>query len=281
MSTYEMTSGKLIIGCGYLGRRVARRWLAAGHAVTGLVAHDQAAEELASGGIRLIVADVTQAESLPQLGNPQTVLWSVGYNLAGGKSRRQVQIDGLKAVLNHLPTSTGRMIFVSSTSVYGDADGQWVNEDSPCQPTREAGQILLEAEQLLTAHPLGRRAITLRLAGIYGPGRLPASGAAAPDGGYVNLIHVDDAAAVIVAAELRAEPPRTYVVADGQPVERRAYLTYLAELVGKAEGGRSEAEGRRRGGNKRVDSRRMFAELGITLAYPTYREGLAAAVGSE
>ena len=102
----------------------------------------------------------------------------------------------------------------------------------------------------------------------------------------VNLIHVDDAATVVLAAERRAQPPRTYLVSDGQPIPRREYLSCLAELAGLAAprfreptAADAAAPPPRRGGPKRVGNARMLAELGVVLAYPSYREGLAASVG--
>ncbi len=102
----------------------------------------------------------------------------------------------------------------------------------------------------------------------------------------VNLIHVDDAAAVVLAAESCARPPRTYLVSDGHPIQRRTYLSYLAEISGLSPprfrdpaATAAAAAPRRRGGNKRVRNTRMLAELGVKLAYPSYREGLAAIWG--
>ena len=287
---------KLIIGCGYLGRRVARRWRAAGHAVTGVVRHEEQARLLETEGIGAILADVTRLETLGQLPPAETVLFSVGFDPAGGQSRRAVYVDGLHAVLDRIPTAAAvsgdvsRVILVSSTGVYGEAGGDWVDEDSPCRPTRESGRALLDAENVLATHPLGRVGIVLRLAGLYGPGRLPRTDdlrsgrpLSVSPRQYVNLIHVDDAAAVVLAAESHARPPRTYVVSDGRPVDRREYLRRLAEVldlpspryVDDAQGltvtTRSE-------GDKRIRNRRMLEELGVVLEYPSYWEGLAASI---
>jgi nucleoside-diphosphate-sugar epimerase len=148
---------------------------------------------------------------------------------------------------------------------------------------------LLAAERALASHRLGDRGIVLRLAGIYGPGRLPRrveliSGEplSIAAGEHANLIHVEDAAAVVLAAEAHAQPPRIYAISDGHPVERREYLAQLARQFGLPPPAfrdplPGEAEGRR-GGDKRVNNARMLAELKVTLSYPTYREGLAAAV---
>ena len=230
---------KLIIGCGYLGRRVGRLWLEAGHEVSGVVRHTSQQPQITQDGIRPIVADVTRPDTLTRLPPAETVLVSVGYDEAGGKSRWEVYVEGLRAVLDALAPTTRRVIFISTTGVYGEAGGGWVDEDSPCRPARESARTLLAAERTLADHPLGRFGVVLRLAGLYGPGRLPRTAdllAGQPlvvsPGCYVNLIHVDDAAAVVLAAEAHARPPATYVVSDGRPVQRREYLRCLAELLG-------------------------------------------------
>jgi nucleoside-diphosphate-sugar epimerase len=112
-----------------------------------------------------------------------------------------------------------------------------------------------------------------------------------PQSGYLNLIHVEDAVRVILAAESRAKGPEEgnfhlYVVSDGHPVERGEYYAELARCFGapppKLLGVDSSLPtGRRRGGSKRLSNAKMLRELGVTLAYPTYREGLAAIVASQ
>ena len=278
---------KLIVGCGYLGLRVARRWMAEGHAVAGLVRSSASAESLIHEGVHPIVADVTQPSTLRALPAAETLLYAVGYEPAGGASRWAVYVDGLRAVLDALAPQVGRVILVSSTGVYAEQAGGWVDESSPCRPLRESGRALLAAEEALAEHPLGDRGIGLRLAGIYGPGRLPrraemASGEPLPvaAGEHVNLIHVEDAAATVLAAEARGQPPRTYVVSDGHPVERREYFAELARQFGLRRPSfrdplPGEAAGRR-GGDKRVSNARMLAELQVKLMYPTFREGLSA-----
>ena len=273
---------KLIVGCGYLGRRVAKRWLANGQTVFGLVPRPKQARQLELEGVRPIVADVTRPETLASLPPAETVLYSLGYNAHGGSSREAVSIEGLRSVLDALPPGVGRFIYTSSTGVYGQTDGSWVDEHSPCRPTREAGRVLLAAEQLLARHPLGRRTIVLRLAGLYGPDRilpkaqrLAASPSPVATSGYVNLIHVDDAADIVLAAEVRGEPPRTYVVSDGHPIDRREYYVRLARLAKVSppeflERSAREASLVRAGTSRRVDNTRMLAELGVTLNYPSF-----------
>ena len=278
---------KLIIGCGYLGTRVAQRWLSAGHAVTGVVHSTASAEALAALNVSPIVADVTRPETLRDLPAADTLLYCVGYGSDSGSSRWAVYVDGLRAALDAVSPEVRRVIFISSTGVYAERNGGWVDEDSPCEPLSESARALLAAEEVLAAHRLGDRGIVLRLAGIYGPGRLPrkaelASGEplAVPAGEHLNLIHVEDAATAILAAEELAQPPRTYNIADGCPIDRRDYFVETARQLGIPPpnfGDPSPGAGSaRRGGNKRVSNRRMLLELDVRLQYPTYQKGLKA-----
>jgi len=213
---------RLIFGCGYLGMRVARAWRAEGEVVHAVTRGGSSAA-FAAEGLAPVRADVTQPETLTDLPAAGTVLYAVGFDRAAGASMRQVYVDGLRAVLDALPESVERFIYISSTSVYSQDDGGWIDEESPCQPRSENGRVCLEAERTLREHRLGARAIVLRLAGIYGPGRVPRREALlsgeplAAAEGRLNLIHADDAVRIILAAERLAAPPRLYTVSDGQP----------------------------------------------------------------
>jgi nucleoside-diphosphate-sugar epimerase len=214
------------------------------------------------------------------------VLYCVGYDRQGKGSRWDIQVQGLRNVLNALSPATERFLYISSTGVYGNAGGDWVHEGSPCRPAREAGKVLLAAEELIRGNPLGNRAIILRLAGIYGPDRLPhlanlvaGRPLAIPSGGWINLIHVDDAAGVALAAEMRCTAPRLYVVSDGHPTNRQDFYRYLAELLKLPEPefvqtAVAESAATRSLDQKRVSNARMLSELGIKLKYPSFREGL-------
>ena len=284
---------KLIVGCGYLGHRVARSWLAAGHVVYAVTRSPARAGQLEEKGLRPIVADVTQPETLVQLPVADSLLYCVGYDRGCGVSKRAVYVDGLGSVLNALHSETQRIIFTSSTGVYGQTDGSWVDENSACQPTRSGGRVMLEAEEVLKRHRLESRAIILRLAGLYGPGRVPRMADVlagrpinANPGGSLNLIHVDDAVEVVRLAESRAQPPRTYVVSDGHPSQRRAFYGWLAELlsVPRPEFAQPSPEtGDKDWGmnDKRVRNARMLNELGVALQCPSYREGLQSIVATQ
>lgn len=283
------TQAALVVGCGYLGLRVARRWLAAGRQVYAVTRWPQRATTLAAEGLRPVVADVTVAASLDGLPPAATVLYAVGRDRQSGTPARAVYLEGLQAVLDRVAQSTPpprRVLFLSSTGVYGDAAGKWVDESSPCLGEGDSARAMLAAETALRTHELGRRAIVLRLAGLYGPGRLPKlpdllAGQPLPldPEAVLNLIHVEDAAQAVLSAEAHAQAPGVYNIADGHPVLRGEFYRYLAQLIGcrppsfaPALGGAS----RGRSGSKRVDNRRMLEELGIRLAYPSWREGLAA-----
>jgi nucleoside-diphosphate-sugar epimerase len=286
---------KLIFGCGYLGLRVARRWRERDENVFAVTRSAERAAALAAEGLRPLVADVTRPETLANLPAAETVLYSVGFDRAAGHAMREVYVGGLRAALDRLHQAATpefqRLIYISSTGVYGQCSGEWVDEQSTCEPTREGGRVCLEAEQVLMAHALGQRAMILRLAGIYGPERIPqrsalASGEpiAAPAEGYLNLIHVDDAAAAVLAAEARGNPPALYVLSDGQPVTRRDFYAELARLTGVAAPGfKSPAAGspkaQRAETSKRINSARVVRDLSLRLEYPSYREGLAAILG--
>jgi nucleoside-diphosphate-sugar epimerase len=279
---------KLVIGCGYLGRRVALRWLGEGSQVVVLTRSHERAKALHRDGFQAIVADVTEPGSLGSLREAETVLYAVGYDRSSQSSRRAVVVDGLRTVLDSLSLPVSRFLFISSTGVMGNHRGRWVDETATCHPERDAGRCGLEAEHLLHTHGLGDRTVILRLAGIYGPGRLPKladvqSGrpVAAPDGAHLNLIHVDDAVEAVVAAERRAIPPDLFLVSDGDPTTHRQFYREMARQLGLPPPDFTEPEPGSRGalaalGNKRVDNRRMLGELQVQLRFPSYREGLAA-----
>lgn len=283
---------KLILGCGYLGRRVAQVWRADGETVYAVTRTASRAAELEAAGVRPILGEVTEARSLRQLPTATTVLYAIGYDRRAGMAMRQVYVDGLRNALAALPESIDRILYISSTSVYGQSDGGWVDESSPCQPARENGRICLEAETMLRRHRYGSRAVILRLAGLYGPGRIPRRHAlltgepiAAPRVGWLNLIHVDDAARIVLAAE-NVSPPQLYTVGDGHPPQRHEYYEELARLLQASppkfiEPPPDSPAAMRAESNKRVSNRRMLAELQIALQYPSYREGLAAIVTAE
>ncbi|MEM8679231.1 MAG: SDR family oxidoreductase [Planctomycetota bacterium] len=278
-----MTVDKLIIGCGYVGRRVAAAWLAEGAQVAALTRSTERAEQWRSEGLQPLIGDITSSDTL-ELPAAETVLVAVGYDRRSKVSMQTTYVDGLANVLAAIP-SVRRVVYISSTGVYGQTDDEWVDETSPCEPTREGGQACLAAEQLLPASPCGDRYVILRLAGIYGPGRVPAADQAASrldlnPTGYLNLIHVNDAVQAVLQAESYGPLPDTFIVSDGHPVRRADYYRKVVELFaapGTSLRPTASTPGRSRpGGSKRLDNRRLLTKLRVTLRYPTYAEGLAA-----
>ena len=272
---------RLVVGCGYLGTRVATRWLAGGSRVWALTRSPARARELAALGIEPLVADVTQPETIHNLPEVDTVFWGVGFDRAGGATYRDVHVAGLGRLLEALP-GRPRIILSSSTGVWGDEDGRVVDESTPAHPVREAGRVLLEAEALLHAAAPGR-GTALRFAGLYGPGRLPRledlrAGrpiAADPDS-WLNLIHVDDAARIVCAVDAAPSPQPLYVVSDATPVRRREWYGHLARLTGSPSPTWDTAAPRTRGADKRVDPSLLYRDIPIALEYPDSFRGLDA-----
>jgi nucleoside-diphosphate-sugar epimerase len=276
----------LIAGCGDLGTETGLRLVAAGHEVLGL----RRRTDLLPAAIAPLAGDLTA----PLAPLPDDVDAVVFAATAGGRSEdayRAVYLDGLRRVLAGMEVAgarPSRVLFVSSTAVYGVEDGSWVDESTPTDPTSATGQVLVEAERALAASAFP--GISLRLAGIYGPGRtrlldqvrrgdarLPAPPV------HTNRIHRDDAAEAIVHLLRHVEDPaECYVGVDHDPAERGEVLRFLADELGVPQpppAGAGEG-GRRRGGDKRCRNDRLVA-TGFRFTYPTYREGYRAVLAGE
>ncbi|MCA9123462.1 MAG: SDR family oxidoreductase [Planctomycetaceae bacterium] len=284
---------KLILGCGYLGRRVAQAWLGDGHEVLALTRSLETAARLRARGIRPIVGDVTGSLDLSDCDEIDTLLFAIGFDRTAGKSIREVYVDGLRRVLDCLPAPPRRFIYISSTGVYAQNDGQWVNEQSLSVPLREGGKACLAAEELLRQCAIGERTMILRLAGIYGADRLPKlqdviagrpiDGAA---DGYLNLIHVDDAVRVVLAAETQLMPPELLLVSDGAPVLRGEFYRELArrshspppQFTAPNAGSPTAA---RASTDKRIDNSRLRELLQLQFRFPSYVEGLASILATQ
>lgn len=283
----------LIVGCGYLGRAAGERLARAGHAVAGVQRRpDDGA--LAAAGVRPLVADVTRPETLAAL----PAGWDAVVNAvssAGGDAAayRAVYLDGTRNLLAWLRAAPPRRyVHVGSTSVYAQADGGRVDEDSPAEPATETGRVLVETErELLAAAAAGFPAVLLRVAGIYGPGRghlfrqlLRGEARLDGDGGrWLNQVHRDDVAGAVVAALERGAPGRIYNVADDEPVTQRDFLGWLAAELGVPPPPAADAARPRKRGatDKRVSNRRLRDELGWRPIFPSFRAGYATALAAE
>ena len=281
----EIEVNRLVFGCGYLGLRVAKQWLQAGDRVSAVTRSAARVAELEALGIQPIIADITNTDSLTELPTADTVLFSVGYDRARYPNVRDVYVDGFNNVLENLPKETGQLIYISTTGVYGGADGEWVSELSTVKPTRPSSQACLDAEALLQQSDYWSRSVVLRLAGIYGPSRIPRMAtiqnrkwSELDPAGYINLIHVDDAAAAVCEIARQKISAETFLVSDGNPPQRSDFYEYIAGRLGVGPilwpGSLETGSLQRSGASKRISNRGLLERTGINLAYPNFRLGI-------
>lgn len=285
LSSTQDSLRTLVFGCGYLGQSVAKKAAFSGQKVWGSTRNADKATALRSEGIEPVIADWTDRGTLCDLPPVDQILVAVSYDRHSDQSRHDAQVGGLRNLLEVISPET-HVCYISTTGVYHQTDGDWVDEDSPTQPTREAAQVHLQAEQLLQQLRPKSAWTILRLAGIYGPGRVPRSAdviagrpIASPEDGFLNLIHVEDAARAVLAAWSQSRR-RLFVVSDDCPVRRGEFYreiarqchspapTFIAPADDAPVSMRSES-------NKRVRNHRMKHDLVAQLRFPTYREGLA------
>ncbi|MGQ9820698.1 MAG: SDR family oxidoreductase [Thermogutta sp.] len=293
-------SSRLIIGTGYLGRRIAEAWRLQGDTVFTVTRSLATAEFLALEGFRPIIADVTRPETLSRLPVVDTMVFCVGFDRKGDDSPHEIYAGGLRYVLDSPAGESGCVILISSTGVYGDHARDWIDESSPTNPLRPSAQALLKAEESLRLSAAGARSIVLRLAGIYGPGRIPLLRKLQRDTplpgdaeAVINLIHADDAVQAVLLANQKAPKPSLFNVSDGNPVTRAVFYDELARLLnlpspkfedpsrpGKSKTAEGEAVGvaARGTGHKRVSSVKICSELGFSCRYPSYKQGLPTVV---
>ena len=283
----------LIIGCGYLGLRVAReiRELDPSAEIIGVTRTGRRHPELIAAGVKPILSDVADERAFHTMVFPPRIVYSVAFDPTSGQSRGSVTHDGLARLVVKLTRElwTGRVVNISSTGVYGQTDGSWVDEHSPVDPTTQAGLDNIVAESVATrvnqqrAQPL---VVTIRLAGLYGPGRIiglngitrgdPIQGD--PER-WLNLIHVVDAARVVVAALIADDPRELYVACDNRPVQRREYYETLARRLGAPAPRFLPNEAAEP--DKRVRNTLMRENLGILPQFPDFLAGLDDALWGE
>jgi nucleoside-diphosphate-sugar epimerase len=247
----------LVAGAGWLGSALSRTLAARGHRVTAVRRDPARAAALASPGVEPLALDLAAPGA------------------AAGLPR------GLEAA-----RSGGRpaaLVYTGSTGVFGQRDGSEVDEETPPAPASASAEVLVEAERLvLGASGEGLRSMVLRLSGLYGPGRTwpvdrvrGGQMALGPgDGTWLNLCHLDDAVASVVATLERGSAGRTYHASDTEPVRRRDLIAWVASRLGipaprQPEGARAPSLP-----DRRVRADRSRADLGIVLRHPTFRDGL-------
>lgn len=267
----------LVIGCGNIGYRLAAALSCDGHCVTALKRTPLAVPAPFS----LVLGDILQPSSLASLPTEYDLV--VLVLSASGRHAEQYQAlyqTGLNTVLNHFAGATPPFLMVSSTSVYGQNGGEWVDEASPTQPASATAEWLVKAEQRLWQ--AGERNCVVRFSGIYGPGRdwllrRAAAGEAIQRDppNYTNRIHQDDCVAVLLFLigkmldGTKLDP--CYLASDNDPAPLWDVMTWIAGQFGYLPPqALPSATGAPQ--NKRCNNARLNA-LGYRWLYPSYKDG--------
>lgn len=283
----------IILGCGYVGARLARHSLEQGQSVLGLVRSAASVAQLTAAGIAARTTDLAQADwDGPALDGTHL------FHLAPPPEQG---VDDTHT--RHLVTGFARLgqprrlVYVSTTGVYGDCNGEWVDETRPAQPMVDRAHRRWDAEQTLRrwSADSGGELVILRVAGIYGPERLPLERIrqGAPlvriaESPYSNRIHVDDLVTVCLAAMERGINGAIYNVCDDQPSTMSEYFIQVADAAGLPRPpllSMTEAAAHLSAGmlsylseSRRLVNRKLHEELGVELRYPTLAEGLPACI---
>lgn len=271
----------LIVGCGDVGSRLATRLAAAGHDV-----HALRRSLFSLPGVHALQGDVSDRTSLHFPAGLDVVFVLLAPGEPGADAYRRVYLEGTRNILAALAgQSLQRIFWISSSSVYGQDDGSWVDEDSPALPGSETGQLLLASEQLLQNGPWSSTVV--RFAGIYGPDRLRLlrwveSGreVQSEPPSWTNRIHVEDCAGLLsflfVQQLTGTNLASLYIGVDSQPCPQQEVLDWLADKRGLPHVARAIRPGA--GSNKRLSNRRISA-LGYQMRFPGYQSGYAAVMG--
>lgn len=291
-----MSGTLLSFGHGYSARALAARLLADGWRVIGTTRSPDKADDIARTGAEPLVWPGTPLDAA--LRDATHVLISAGPD-ADGDPVLRVAGEEIAAHARHI----GWAGYLSTTGVYGDHGGEWVDEDTPLHPTTERGRRRVSAETAwrALAWDTGLPLHIFRLAGIYGPGRGPfekvRNGTArriVKPGQVFSRIHVDDIAQVLAASiarpnPVRPNPVRAYNVCDDDPAPPQDVIAHAAQLLGMPPPPEVPFEEANLGPmaasfyaeSKKVRNDRIKDELGVRLLYPTYREGLRAVLEAE
>ena len=281
-----------ILGCGYVGLELARQL--SDHEVVGVRRSEAGLAAVEATGAKPVRADVTDADDLAAVPDVDAVVFAASSGGRGAEAARDVYVDGLRAVIESFGARErppDRLVYTSSTGVYGDHDGEWVDEETPLDPTTEKTEVLAEAERLAreVAPEHGIDGAVARFAGLYGPDRyrLDRYLEGPVTEGYLNMIHRDDAAGV-VRFMLKSTDEDLLVAVDDEPVDKWTFADWLADECGverppkrtkaeRLEDDISEAARRRILTSKRCSNDRLRG-LGYKFRYPTYREGYRPAI---
>jgi nucleoside-diphosphate-sugar epimerase len=284
-----------IVGCGYVGRRVAAAEQARGKRIGALARTLESAAPLRTLGVEPVRGDLDDPDSLAGLDVAGQGVYYFAPPPAGGL--RDTRMTAFLAAI--APRPPRRIVYISTTGVYGDCHGEWVDETRAPNPTADRARRRLDAEKQLRAFGVrtGCEVVILRVPGIYGPDRLPVERLRKglpllreDEAPWSNRVHADDLVAACLAAMARGRAGAVYNVSDGHPSTMTDYFRRVADALGlprPPEISRAEAGDRIDAGmlsylaeSKRIDNRRMREELGVPPRYPTLAEGLAACLAS-
>jgi len=242
-------SNVLIAGLGDVGQQLMNELIAANHQVWG-IKRQVLPEIKKKTGCHLILADLVKSTTLISL--PQDidyVVYCPSPDSRSEESYRQIFIQGLLNVCAALNINTiKRFFYISSTGVYGQNQGEWVNELSEAEPEKYSGKVLLEAEALLHQQPMNTTVI--RFAGIYGPGKnqmlrqlIQGNIKTQETDVYTNRIHRTDAVRMIhflIEQDIKKEPvAQTYIGVDDKPCSKNEISIWLFQHLSKKFGDKS------------------------------------------
>lgn len=261
----------VIAGAGDVGGRLAHLRAAQGDDVLAVRRSPADADD----GIRRVCADLTTGDGLQSLPrHAEALVFCAAPDRRDEAAYRALFVDGLRRVSDRVQAT--RVLLVSSTAVYKEDAGEWVDEATPARPPAFNGRVLREAERELAQQ---RGAIVLRLTGLYGPGRdallRRARGAAPGRPHWTNRIHVDDAAAALSHLIDLREPQPLYLGSDALPALESEVLAWIRDREGLPPVAAAPAPV----SGRRVDSARLRAS-GWSPRYPDYVRGYAALLAS-
>ncbi len=275
----------LLLGCGFVGKKLAQNLCELGHEVTGWVRGDDSARELRVLGVNPFIGDFTEANAWEALPHDFDLAIHIASSGRGDVAvYEKVYFEGMQRLAAHLPKA--RLFFVSSTSVYGQIDGSIVDETSETNPSAATSQVLLKAEQIA----LEKRGVVVRPSGIYGPQRSILfqkfmEGSAVIEGEgkrWVNQIHRDDVAGGITFLVGNNNLSGIFNLTDQRPSNHIEIYQWLAQKTGKPiPPYAAENHQRKRGWtHKRISSQKLQA-LGWRLKFPTFEEGYGSFLGTQ
>jgi nucleoside-diphosphate-sugar epimerase len=289
----------VILGCGYIGLELGRQLTEAGHDVVGVRRSDSGCEAIEAAGFEPVQADLTDRAAVDALPDADWLVFAASSGGRGPDAARRIYVEALRAVIDSYgqrESPPDRLVYTSSTGVYGDHDGEWVTESTPLDPTTDKTRVLVDAERVARerSHKYGIDGTVARFSGLYGPDRyrLERYLEGPVTEGYLNMVHREDAAGA-VAYLLTADRARdqSVLVTDDEPAEKWAFADWLADECGRERPPKQtkqerltdeslSAAGRRRILTSKRCSNGYLRELGYSLRYPTFREGYRAVVDS-